>query len=232
MTQAPPSDTPVIAVDGPSGSGKGTVGRRLAGILGWHYLDSGALYRALALAARRAGVDLADGAAVAALAPGLDLAFEGDRVRLAGEDVTAALRSERCGEAASRIAALPEVREALLARQRAFRRAPGLVADGRDMGTVVFPDAVAKFFITASVEERARRRHKQLLEQGLDAKLPDLFGELAARDARDAGRRHAPLVAAPDAVVIDTTGIGVEEVVARVLAEVRSRLGGAVPDAS
>ena len=215
---------PVITVDGPSGSGKGTVSQRVAQALGWRLLDSGALYRVLALAARRRGVALDDEPALAALADSLDVAFEerpgeeGVRVLLGGEDVTGELRTEACGEAASRVAALPAVREALLGRQRAFRVPPGLVADGRDMGTVVFPDAPLKIYLTASADERARRRWRQLRAQGVEADLAALYREIAARDARDASRKASPLRPAADAVQIDTTGLGIEEVVARVLA--------------
>ncbi len=214
---------PVITVDGPSGSGKGTVSQRVAHALGWHLLDSGALYRVLALAARRAGVALDDEAALADLAGRLDVSFEerpgeeGVRVRLDGEDVTAELRSEACGEGASRVAALAAVREALLERQRAFRTPPGLVADGRDMGTVVFPDAPLKIYLTASADERARRRWRQLRAQGVEADLAALYREIAARDARDASRKVSPLRPAEDAVQIDTTGLTVDEVVERVL---------------
>ena len=214
---------PVITVDGPSGSGKGTVSHRVAHALGWRLLDSGALYRVLALAARRAGVALDDEAALAALAGRLDVSFEerpgeeGVRVRLDGEDVTAELRSEACGEGASRVAALAAVREALLGRQRAFRAPPGLVADGRDMGTVVFPDAPLKIYLTASADERARRRWRQLRAQGVEADLAALYREIAARDARDASRKVSPLRPAEDAVQIDTTGLTVDEVVGRVL---------------
>ncbi len=215
---------PVITVDGPSGSGKGTVSQRVARALGWRLLDSGALYRVLALAARRRGLALDDEPVLAALAGALDVAFEerpgeeGVRVLLGGEDVTGELRTEACGEAASRVAALPAVREALLGRQRAFRVPPGLVADGRDMGTVVFPDAPLKIYLTASADERARRRWRQLRAQGVEADLAALYREIAARDARDASRKASPLRPAADAVQIDTTGIGIEEVVARVLA--------------
>lgn len=213
---------PVLAVDGPGGSGKGTVCRLLARELGWHLLDSGAIYRAAALAAARRGIDAADAPALVPVAAALDLVFEAPRdaeaevvVRLDGADVTAELRQETTGDQASRLAAIPEVREALLQRQRDFRQPPGLVADGRDMGTVVFPDAELKVFLTASAEERARRRHKQLKEQGVSGSLTALLEEITARDARDRGRAVAPLVPAGDAVVIDTTGLAVNQVLDR-----------------
>ncbi|MCK8515974.1 (d)CMP kinase [Methylonatrum kenyense] len=216
------ASVPVVAVDGPGGSGKGTVCRLLARELGWHLLDSGAIYRATAIAAARRGIDAGDGAALAPLAAALDLVFEApldpadeSLVRLDGVDVTGELRQETTGEQASRLAAIAEVREALLQRQRDFRQPPGLVADGRDMGTVVFPDAAVKVFLTASAEERARRRHKQLKEQGVSGSLTALLEEITARDARDQGRAVAPLVPARDAVVIDTTGLSVNQVADR-----------------
>lgn len=219
---------PVLAIDGPSGSGKGTISRLVAARLGWHILDSGVLYRATALAARRAGVDLADASAVARCAAALDIRFSSSdddaetRILLHGEDATDALRSEACGADASVVAVFPAVREALLDKQRSLRRAPGLVADGRDMGTVVFPDACCKVFLTASAAERARRRYKQLKDKGLDVTLPSLVREIEARDARDARRAVAPLRAATDAVLIDTTSLDVAAVVERVLEVVRS----------
>ena len=215
----PMSRVPVVAIDGPSGSGKGTVSRGLAARLAWHFLDSGALYRLVALAAQREGIALDDSAALAALASSLPVSFgpaDGEQVFLGAEEVSETLRTERCGEAASRVARLPVVRRALLERQRAFARAPGLVADGRDMGTVVFPDAVLKVFLTASPEERARRRHNQLKEKGIDVSLPDLSREIAERDRRDASRSVAPLRPADDARVVDSTGLSVEAVLARV----------------
>jgi CMP/dCMP kinase len=212
---------PVVAIDGPSGSGKGTISRRLAAKLGWHYLDSGALYRLVALAGMGRGVDLGDAGRLAALAAALDVRFapagEAERVYLGNVDVAAELRTEQAGEAASRVAALPAVRAALLQRQRDFARWPGLVADGRDMGSVVFPDAPLKVFLTASAEERAMRRHKQLKEKGIDVSLPDLSWDIAQRDARDATRVVAPLKPAPEAHVIDSTSLTPEEVVARIL---------------
>ncbi|HEX6998713.1 MAG TPA: (d)CMP kinase [Gammaproteobacteria bacterium] len=216
-----PGDVPVITIDGPTGSGKGTISRALAVRLGWHLLDSGALYRLVALEAQRRGVALDDAPRLAAIAEALDVTF-GDpsgeeRVLLAGEDVTAALRTEECGAGASRVAAVPEVRAALLARQRAFARPPGLVADGRDMGTTVFPDASLKVFLTASPEERARRRHKQLKEKGIDVSLPDLSWDIAQRDRRDANRAVAPLRPADDARLLDSTSLSPEEVIARIV---------------
>lgn len=212
---------PVIAVDGPSGVGKGMVTRWLATHTGWHRLDSGALYRILALAAHRAGIPLDESERVAALAPALDIRFTGETeadeaILVGGEDWTATLREETTGDLASRIATAPVVRAALLQRQRDFRTAPGLIADGRDMGTVVFPDAVLKIFLDASAEARAERRHRQLSRKGLDVNLADLFAEVRARDERDRKRTVAPLVAAADAVTLDTTRMGVPEVLAEV----------------
>lgn len=211
---------PVLAIDGPGGAGKGTVSRLLAASLGWHYLDSGALYRILALAASRQGVALTDEAGVAALAPNLDIRFgtgDDDSVWLNGEEVSAQIRHENAGAMASLVAALPAVRQALLLRQRAFRQPPGLVADGRDMGTVVFTDAAQKVFLTASAEERADRRYKQLIAKGIDVNIGDLLADINARDARDSNRAVAPLRPADDATVIDTTRLGIAQVVSRVL---------------
>lgn len=208
---------PVIAIDGPTASGKGTVAQRVAETLGWHYLDSGALYRLAALAARRAGVALDDEPALARLAVNLPIEFSGGRILLAGDEVTDAIRAEAVGEAASRIAVLGALRAALLDRQRDFRQAPGLVADGRDMASVVFPDASLKVFLTASAEARAERRYKQLIEKGFSANLDGLLRDLRARDARDAGRTHAPLVAAEGAVVLDSTPLTVLQTVQAVL---------------
>lgn len=222
---------PVIAVDGPSGSGKGTVCRLVARALGWHLLDSGALYRLVALAGDRAGLDASDQAGHAALAGSLDIRFEVDeagaeRVLLGGEDITRELRSEKAGNAASRVAAWPDVRKALFQRQRRFMQPPGLVADGRDMGSVVFQDAGLKIFLTASAEERARRRHKQLKEKGLSVNLAALSAEISERDRRDATREVAPLVACEDAVVIDSTALDIDAVVERVLELARDRFPG------
>lgn len=213
---------PVIAIDGPSASGKGTVAARVARALDFHYLDSGAIYRVTAHAAGGAGVALDDETALAALARGLDLRFDGVEVYLAGQPVGDAIRSEEAGRAASRIAALPALRAALLALQRGFRRAPGLVTDGRDMGSVVFPDASLKVFLTASPEERANRRYKQLIEKGFDANLAALLQDLRERDARDAARAAAPLRQTADAMLLDTTGLGIDEAVRRVLAAYRA----------
>jgi cytidylate kinase len=221
------TDVPVLAIDGPSGAGKGTIARAVAGALGWHLLDSGAIYRALGYAAGLRELDVADVGAVARCAMDLRLEFRdpgdgGDtRVIIDGVDATDALRTETAGAAASAIAALPEVRKALLDKQLAFRQAPGLVADGRDMGTVVFPDARTKVFLTASPAERAERRYKQLKAKGLDVTLASLLHEIELRDARDASRSVAPLRPAADAVVIDSTGQPVAAVVDSVLALVR-----------
>lgn len=218
---------PVIAIDGPSGSGKGTVARAVAEALGWHLLDSGALYRLTALAALRAGVPLDDAEALRRVAESLDVGFGtgpdgGPRVLLAGEDVTRAIRGEDVASAASRVAVVPEVRAALVNLQRSFRRPPGLVADGRDMGSVIFPDAGLKIFLTASAEERARRRHKQLKEQGMDVSLAALSADISQRDQRDASRQVAPLRPAAGAVLIDSTGRTAEEVVEEILARARA----------
>lgn len=215
-------NVPVIAIDGPSGSGKGTVAKRVAQILGFHYLDSGALYRLVALTASRAGLDLADEAAVADAARRLCARFEADEVMLAGERVTDAIRTEECSRDASKVAALPAVREALLERQRAFRQAPGLVADGRDMGTAVFPDARLKVFLTASPEERAQRRYKQLIGKGLYAIMDDLVQDIGERDRRDRERSSAPLHQAGDAYLLDTTALTVAQAVEEVVARYRA----------
>lgn len=226
-------EVPVLTVDGPGGSGKGTVSRIVAARRGWHFLDSGALYRLLALAADSHGVRLDDEGGLAALALTLDVRFVGGdaveepAVVLDGRDVSDDIRTEVCGNKASRVAALPGVREALLARQRAFRCSPGLVADGRDMGTVVFPDAQAKVFLEASPEERARRRHKQLNDKGIGASLTRLVEEIAERDARDRARAVSPLRPAKDAAVIDTTALSIDAVVARVMEVLERRLAKA-----
>ena len=215
---------PVIAVDGPGGSGKGTVTQMLARKLGWHLLDSGALYRLTALAATRQNVSLDDEVALVKVAESLDVAFkptpEGEpaKVILAGEDVTSEIRTETCGNNASRIAVMQPVRGALLQRQRDFQQAPGLVADGRDMGTVVFPNAPVKIFLTASAEERARRRFNQLKAAGVDVSIDALLEEIRVRDERDINRSSAPLKPADDAQVIDSTGLSIQEVLDRCMA--------------
>jgi cytidylate kinase len=214
---------PVIAIDGPSASGKGTVAARVAAILDFHFLDSGALYRLVGLAALERGVAPDNVAELAAIARNLDCRFGGGLITLDGRDVTDAIRAEPVSGAASKVAALQPVRDALLARQRAFRQPPGLVADGRDMGTVVFPDAGLKIFLTADAEERARRRHKQLIEKGMSANMDALLQEIRERDARDRQRAAAPLQKAPDAIELDTTGLTIDESVAQVLALYRSK---------
>ena len=213
VTQA----VPVIAIDGPSASGKGTVAARVAAALGWHYLDSGALYRLTALAARRAGVAWDDERAVAAIAAGLDVVFSEGSIRLAGEEVGEAIRHEDVSSGASQVAALPAVRAALLFRQRIFRQAPGLVADGRDMASVVFPDAPTKVFLTASVDVRAERRYKQLIEKGIAASIHPLLLDLRERDERDSRRSVAPLQQNEDAKLLDTTELNIAQTVAQVL---------------
>ncbi|MFH4490062.1 (d)CMP kinase [Vibrio diabolicus] len=222
------SQTPVVTVDGPSGAGKGTLCMLLAKKLGFQLLDSGAIYRVLALAAIHHGVDTESEDALVPLATHLDVQFiaEGDLVKvvLEGEDVSGELRKEETGMAASKVAALPRVREALLRRQRAFEAAPGLVADGRDMGTIVFPSAQAKIFLDASAEERANRRLKQLQEKGLDVKFADLLSEIQERDDRDRNRPVAPLRPAEDALVLDSTSMTVDEVVEKALQYIESKL--------
>jgi cytidylate kinase len=216
---------PVIAIDGPSASGKGTIAQLVAQRLGFHYLDSGALYRLVGLAARRAHISTCDEPRVAQLAATLDARFENGEVYLNQALVTDPLRSEEAGAAASEVAALPAVRQALLMRQRAYRRPPGLVADGRDMGSVVFPDAVLKIYLTADAGERAKRRYKQLIGKGMDANMAALLQDIRARDDRDSGRAVAPLQKSSDALLLDTTNLSiddaVEEVVARYAAATR-----------
>lgn len=217
---------PVVTIDGPSGSGKGTVAQILATELGWHFLDSGALYRILAYAARERGISLDDHAVLAELALSLPVIFSTTdaKISLDGVDIKDEIRTEAAGNAASQVAVIPSVRTALLARQRAFRIAPGLVADGRDMGTVVFPDAPVKVFLTASAEERARRRYNQLIEKGLDANLPTLVADIAERDQRDMTRSVAPLVPAEDAEIVDTSDLDIAQTVACVRNLIRQRL--------
>ncbi|MCO1334102.1 (d)CMP kinase [Microbulbifer sp. OS29] len=219
---------PVVTIDGPSGSGKGTIAKLLADRLDFVLLDSGALYRAAALAALNKEVDLSNDKLLTRLAKDLDVSFTLDvgqvQVWLEGCDVTADIRMERVGMAASKVAAIPGVRAALLQRQRDFREAPGLVADGRDMGTTVFPDAPVKIYLTASAEERARRRFTQLRERGVSVSLRDLLEDIRARDAQDMDRAASPLAPAEDAVELDSTGVGIDEVLQRVLLLVRDRV--------
>lgn len=225
MDPSPP--VPVVTIDGPSGSGKGTISRNVARRVGWHLLDSGALYRLVALAGMRSGLAPDDQAGHAALAREMAVLFDddgrgGERIRLDGLDVTADVRSEEAGQGASRVAVWPAVREALLERQHAFAMPPGLVADGRDMGTVVFPDAALKIFLTASAEERALRRYKQLKQKGSGANLAALSREIAERDQRDSTRAVAPLRPAPDARIVDSTGMSIAAVVDVVLSAGRA----------
>jgi cytidylate kinase len=215
---------PVIAIDGPSASGKGTIAKRVADELGFHYLESGALYRLVALASQRGGI--VDEPALSKVARSMDAGFLKDRVFLDKQDVTEDMRTEECSMRASEVAKLPGVRTALLHRQRAFRQPPGLVADGRDMGTVVFPDATLKVFLTASPQVRAERRYKQLIEKGMDANLRALSRDLQERDARDANRAVAPLVPAADSQVVDSTALSIEQVAGRILNLYRERTGG------
>jgi len=217
---------PVIAIDGPSASGKGTIAERVAEALGFHYLDSGALYRLVALAAIQAEKGFDDEAAISGLAQGLDVRFVAGEIFLFDQMVTGSIRSEACGMGASRVAALPAVRAALFARQRAFREVPGLVAEGRDMGTVVFPDATLKIFLTASAEIRAERRYKQLKEKGIDANIRTLLRELRERDERDSARSVAPLQKAADARELDSSGLGIAEIVRQVLDWYRQKVAG------
>lgn len=225
---------PVLAIDGPSGAGKGTVAKAVVEALGWHFLDSGALYRLTGLYCQRCGVDPDDVGRAAGLASELPASFRvvdgNEQVWLGNEEVSGELRTEATGALASRVAVLQPVRDALLQRQRDFRRPPGLVADGRDMGTVVFPDAPVKIFLTATAEERARRRYKQLKDQGANVSLASLSEEIAERDRRDASRATAPLKPAPDAETLDTTGIAVTEVVEQVLQRVEAYLRQASAD--
>lgn len=214
---------PVIAIDGPSASGKGSVAARVAEYFGYHFLDSGALYRLTALAADKAGISWDDEARLGPLAETLPVVFVGEQILLNGEDCSEAIRSEHIGQGASKVAALPAVRAGLLARQQAFRQEPGLVADGRDMGSVVFPDATLKIFLTASVEERANRRYKQLIEKGFPAILRAILQELQERDARDAARSVAPLQKTDDALLLDTSAMGIEQAVEFVVKQAQQR---------
>jgi len=219
---------PVITVDGPSGAGKGTISHMLADTLGWHFLDSGALYRVTGQACLIEGVSWDDHPAVAEVARHLDVSFSAAPsgeilVAYRGQDVSRAIRTEEGGRGASTVAAIPAVREALLARQREFRRLPGLVADGRDMGTVVFPDADLKFYLTASAEERARRRYKQLIAKGESVSLPRLLEDIRERDARDSSREVSPLVPAEDAIVIDSSDLFIPDVFAQVMLKVKEK---------
>jgi len=214
--------TPVIAVDGPAASGKGTVASAVARALGFHKLDSGALYRLVTLAALDRGVALDDEPGLAAVAHGLDVKFDDHRIRLKGRDVTEAIRTERVSAGASQVAAFPAVRASLVTRQRGFRAFPGLVADGRDMGTVIFPDAIVKVYVTATPEERAKRRYKQLIEKGNSVNIESLLRDILERDARDASRAAAPLKPADDAVLLDTTQMTIDAAVDAVLALYRA----------
>ncbi len=216
-------NSPVVAVDGPAASGKGTVAEGVARALGFHLLDSGSLYRLVAHQALSEGVGVDDAPALSRIAGALDVSFGGGRVMRDGRDVTDAIREEAVSVAASHVAIHPAVRTALLGRQRAFRRPPGLVADGRDMGTVVFPEAVLKVFVTATPEERARRRYKQLIEKGISVTLDSLLRDIRERDARDAGREAAPLRPAADAVILDTTDMTIAAAIDTVLGMYRAR---------
>lgn len=214
---------PVIAIDGPSGSGKGTVARLVARKLGYHYLDSGALYRLVGLAVKEAGIDLENESKISDIALNLNVKWDGEAILMNGRDVADAIRAEEISEAASRVAALPGVRRALLQRQQGFRQAPGLVADGRDMGSVVFPDAALKIYLTASAEERARRRYKQLMVKGISASMNALLQDISGRDSRDSTRATAPLQKCADATQIDNTSMTVDAVVEQVLAQYRKQ---------
>lgn len=219
---------PVVTVDGPSGAGKGTLSALIADKLQWHFLDSGAIYRVLAVASIHHGIQTDDEEALVPLATGLDVSFVCERgmhrVILEGEDVSDDIRTEDVGAVASKVAALPRVREALLRRQRAFRDEPGLVADGRDMGTVVFPDAEAKIFLTASAEARAQRRFDQLKAKGLDVSIARLLNDIQARDERDSSRSVAPLVAADDALLLDSTELNIEQVFEKAIDFIKAKL--------
>jgi cytidylate kinase len=229
------SDIPIIAVDGPSGTGKGTICSHLASWLGWHLLDSGALYRILAVAAEKYQLELNNESAIADIAGSLDVVFQQPQpgkditVIFEGDDITQKIRTEECGNSASQIAVLPQVRTALLDRQRQFQQAPGLVADGRDMGTVVFSDAPLKIYLIASAEERAKRRYKQLKQKGFNVNLPRLAAEIAERDTRDSQRTISPLKPADDAIVVDTTTLDIFEVIKKIENLVKETLPDACP---
>jgi cytidylate kinase len=214
------ANAPVVTIDGPGGSGKGTLSSLVAAELGWHLLDSGALYRIVAAMARRQANDLTDEKSLVAMIPNLQIAFDGDRVDVNGDDLSEEIRTGEAGVAASQVAALAEVRDSILTLQKSFQRAPGLVADGRDMGTVIFPQAATKIFLDASAEVRANRRYKQLKNKGLSVNLRDLVEQIQERDARDRGRAVAPLKPAADALIIDSTQMTVEEVLQMIMAEV------------
>ncbi len=216
-------EVPVITIDGPSGSGKGTVSARVAAALGWHILDSGALYRLTGHAVQKAGIGFNNPTQAADIARNLDVEFQDGQILLDGEDVSLAIRTEQAGNNASRVAAMPEVRAALLDWQREAARPPGLVADGRDMGTTVFPDAPLKVFLTASAEERAKRRYKQLKEKGIASNIADLAAEIRERDERDSTRAASPLLPAEDALVVDSTGMDIDTVVETILRAARER---------
>jgi cytidylate kinase len=214
------ANAPVVTIDGPGGSGKGTVSSLVAAELGWHLLDSGALYRIVAAMARRQAIDSTDEKSLVAMIPNLQIAFDGDRVDVNGDDLSEEIRTGEAGVAASQVAALAEVRDSILTLQKSFQRAPGLVADGRDMGTVIFPQAATKIFLDASAEVRANRRYKQLKNKGLSVNLRDLLAQIQERDARDRGRAVAPLKPAADALIIDSTQMTIEEVLQMIMAEV------------
>lgn len=220
----PDSSVPVITIDGPSASGKGTIAQRVAQALGFHYLDSGALYRLVGWIAISRGIDLENESALSDIAMNMNIKMSGEEIFIEDREVSDELRTEAAGAAASRVAALPGVRSALLGRQLGFRRVPGLVADGRDMGSTVFPDAIVKIFLTASAEERAKRRYNQLIKKGLSANIRTLLHEIRERDARDSQRSVAPLQKSADAFEVDTTGLPIDEVTAIVLARSRQAL--------